>query len=139
MDKDKLKAFLEGQRELDSGYIFGLPVGSTVPSADEVESMPDDIKEIVMKAQLKRAGTFTPAARSKFGYDEIHNLRENQERMADELGQFSREEIDLAAMAEPKMKLLNTLDDTDYYNKNLMEAVEPERFQKIKQNLKSTK
>jgi hypothetical protein len=172
MDKEKLRAFLNSRKDLESGSLFGFPISHGTPTLEEIEQMPDDLKKLVIDSQLDRSGMYIPAAKSNFGED-LQSKAKNEVRMADEI---SAEEGDLRIVppggygwpdiSEPSesAKFINSLSrvknpertarimsnpknmgnisdeiDTDYYPDKLMQELEPKRFSKVKDFLKSRK
>lgn len=136
MDKHTLaalQAYLEDKQDLNSGSIFGMPIKPNTSSAEEIQAMPEDVKNLVLKSELNQAGSFTPAVRSDVGYGEpIRNLTNRNVRMAEEVKN---------KMFDDKM--------SNYFNQQnaigsvtdepLMEQLNPEKFNKIKNLLKSKK
>lgn len=66
MDLDKLKAYLGSRKQMNQGSILGAPVQTdSTPSFDEVQDMPDSLKQLVIKQQLMQNGLYSPGAGSK--------------------------------------------------------------------------
>lgn len=90
MDRDKLRAFLDSRKSLNQGQILGIPVQlESVPSLEEIEVMPEDLKQLVIDQQFKRASHWTPAVKGTF--EPMLPKVERQEQMAEELKLSARE------------------------------------------------
>ncbi len=153
MDIEKLRAYLDSRKEAEKGGLVSLgpgedSVSSTPPSMNDLSSMPDDIKKLVIDSQLKRAGSSFPAINPRSDSDE-----NREERMAKELAEPKKEswedqrtpkEQDVGAAWAYGNGLYGETplpggNATQFYNPKNMPYFEPDRFKRLKDMLKSRK